>query len=717
MVRLEPSDQVHETDPDGKRQANHLIFEKSPYLIQHAHNPVDWYPWGDEAFERAIREDKPVFLSIGYATCHWCHVMAHESFEDEAVARHLNDSFISIKVDREERPDIDSVYMAVCQIMTGTGGWPLTIVMTPDRKPFFAGTYLPREGRFTMAGLLDLLPGISNLWRERRSDLIRSAEEISNALLSPTHSGGTPVLDEWVLASAYEDLLIRFDNEYGGFGSAPKFPSPHVLMFLLRYWSRTGNSRALAMVTKTLDEIRMGGMYDQIGFGVHRYSTDARWRVPHFAKMLYDQALLAMAYTEAYQATKNSRYRRTAEEILGYILRDMISPEGAFYSAEDADSEGREGAFYVWTAADLERVLGREDAALTRAVFCVTGSGEYSNPLSGNTNTILRYTSALDGVARKHQMTVDELASKIETIRSTLFLARQVRPRPERDDKVLADWNGFTIAALAKAAQAFGEQKYAGAGRRAARFILKVMRTPDGGLFHRYRDGEAAIPAFGDDYTSMVWGLIELYEATFEDNYLTTALELNRYFMTHFLDREVGGFFMTADTSEQLLVRKKEVHDGATPSCNSVALLNLLRLARVPGEHRLEKTASELSEFFSATVQGSPFAYTFFLCALDYAIGPSREVVITGDLQQDGTQALIDVCHTHFLPSVILIFQPAGGSNTTPFNMLESTGYHAIGGKATAYVCSRHACELPITNPDDLLAVLRGRQSDSSHVR
>jgi uncharacterized protein YyaL (SSP411 family) len=471
------------------------------------------------------------------------------------------------------------------------------------------------------------------------------------------------------------------------------------------------------MVTKTLDEIRMGGIYDQIGFGVHRYSTDARWRVPHFEKMLYDQALLAMAYTEAYQATKNPGYRRTAEEILGYVLRDMTSPQGAFYSAEDADSEGREGAFYLWTSADLERVLGSEDAALARAVFCVTGTGDYSDPQDGSTNTILRCTGALDEIARQHQMTGDELAMKIEAIRSTLFFARQVRPRPQRDDKILADWNGFAIAALAKAAQAFGEPKYADAGRRAARYILAVMRTPDGGLFHRYRDGEAAIPAFGDDYTSMVWGLVELYEATFEDYYLTTALGLNRYFMTHFHDNERGGFFTTADTSEHLLVRKKEVYDGAIPSCNSVALLNLLRLARVPGEHHLEKTAGTLSEFFSATVQGSPCAHTFFLCALDYAIGPSHEVVITGDLQQDGTQALIHVCHTHFLPSVRLLFQPAGGSDTTSFTSSESPGYHTVGGKATAFVCSRHACASPVTNPDDLLAVLGGRRSDDPHVR
>ena len=643
--------------------------------------------------------------------------MAHESFEDEAVAQLLNDSFVCIKVDREERPDIDSVYMGVCQMMTGTGGWPLTIVMTPDKKPFFAGTYLPREGRFTMTGMLDLLPKISALWKERRGDLIRSAEEISDAIIPPSASGATPAFDERLFASAYDDLLGRFDHESGGFGSAPKFPSPPALMFLLRYWNRTGNSRALAMVTKTLDEIRMGGIYDQIGFGVHRYATDARWRIPHFEKMLYDQALLAIAYTEAYQATKNPGYRRAAEEILTYVLRDMQSPQGAFYSAEDADSEEREGAFYLWTAADLERVLGNEDAALARAVFCVTGTGNDSDPKGSSTDTILRFTGALDEIARQQQVTVDELAEKIEAIRSTLFSAQRERPRPGRDDKVLADWNGLAIVALAKAALAFGEQKYADAGQRAARFILEVMRNLDGGLFHRYRDGESAIPAFADDYTSMVWGLFELYQATFEDNYLTAALALNRYFMIHFQDTDYGGFFTTADTAEQLLVRKKEVYDGAIPSCNSVALLNLLRLARVPGGHELQKTADALIPFFAATALPSPSAYPFFLCALDYALGPAHEVVITGDLQQTDTRALIHACHRHFLPSLILFFQPAGGSHTTPFTSGESTGYQMIEGKPTAYVCSRHACVSPVTDPDALPDMLGVRRPEDRPVR
>ena len=712
MVRDDESDRAHDTSLLRQQPANRLIFEKSPYLIQHAHNPVDWYPWSDEAFDRATHEDKPVFLSIGYATCHWCHLMAHESFEDETVARLLNDSFVCIKVDREERPDIDNVYMAVCQMITGTGGWPLTIVMTPDKKPFFAGTYVPREGRFGMAGIIDLLQHILHGWRDQKSELIRSAEEISNALIPPPTSGDKHSMDEKALASVYEDLLTRFDNEFGGFGRAPKFPSPHTVMFLLRCWKRTGNPQALMMVTKTLDEIRMGGIYDQIGYGVHRYSTDARWQVPHFEKMLYDQALLAIAYIEAYQATKNRAYRRTAEEILAYILRDMTSPHGAFYSAEDADSEGKEGVFYQWTSADLEQVLGIEDAALARAVFCVADMGNYPGPLTDSRNIILKFSGTLDEIARQYQVTFDELAVKVEAIRQSLFLARQKRLRPQLDDKILADWNGFTIVALAKAAQAFDEQKYADAGQRAARFILETMRNPEGGLFHRYRDGEAAVPAFADDYTAMVWGLIELYETTFEDSYLTDAIALHQYLTNHFLDRECGGFFTTADTAERLLVRRKEVHDGATPSCNSVAFLNLVRLARITEDHQLEESAAALVRFFSVTVHALPSASTFFCCALDYAIGPSHEVVIAGDLMRADTRALIRVCHAHFLPSVTLMFKPDTGLDIPLPLSTESPAYRASNGRATAYICSRHACIPPVTDPDDLLGVLGVRQSD-----
>jgi uncharacterized protein YyaL (SSP411 family) len=709
MVRSDRPEQEHDDSPARKRQANHLKYEKSPYLVQHAYNPVEWYPWGVVAFERATAEDKPVFLSIGYATCHWCHVMAHESFEDENVARILNDSFICIKVDREERPDIDSVYMAVCQMMTGSGGWPLTIVLTPDKKPFFAGTYLPREGRFNLPGMLDLLPKISALWKEQRGDLVRSAEEISDALVSPSSPDPVPVLDEHVLDSAYQDLVLRFDNESGGFGTTQKFPSPHILMFLLRYWNRTGTSRALAMVTKTLDEIRRGGIYDQIGFGVHRYSVDRRWQVPHFEKMLYDQALLATAFIEAYLATKNPEYRRSAEEILTYLLRDMASPEGAFYSAEDADSEGGEGAYYLWTDNELDEVLGNENAALARAVFCDTGTRNYSVPYEGGAGTILRRTGALERIAHHLTMTGDELAEKTEEIRSALFLARLKRPRPGRDDKVLADWNGLAIVALARAAQAFGERKYADAGERAARFILEVMHDPHGGLYHRFRDGEAAIPAFADDYTSMIWGLVELYEATFDFSWITAATELNRYFIDHFEDGEQGGFFTTADTSEQVLVRKKEVYDGAVPSCNSVALLNLLRLAHLTGNYHLEKTAGALSRSFSANVDHAPSGSAFFLCALDYAFGPSFEVVIAGDLDQPDTRALLHACRTHFLPSVIVSFKPAGVPMPTPLTAAGSTVYPARDGKATAYVCSRHACLSPVTNPADLPGILGAR--------
>jgi len=706
MVQQDSNKGSNGTQPPLCRHGNNLLHEKSPYLLQHAHNPVDWYPWGDDAFQRAIREDKPVFLSIGYATCHWCHVMSHESFEDEMVARLLNDAFVCIKVDREERPDIDNVYMMVCKIMTGSGGWPLNIVMTPDKKPFFAATYIPREGRFGMTGMLDLIPKISLLWRSQRSDMVSSAEQIKNALITASASDTTHTLDEQVLTSAFEDLLLRFDHEYGGFGSSPKFPAPHTIMFLLRYWNRTGDPRALRMVTKTLDEIRRGGIYDHIGFGIHRYSTDARWRVPHFEKMLYDQALLAIAYTEAYLATQKPQYRAAAEEILSYVLRDLTSPEGAFYSAEDADSEGREGAFYLWTTEELERALGREDATLARTIYNVTPDGNFFDPHGGSRNNILYLVPSLEKIAQKHSITPHEIAARYETIRSTLFFVRQQRPRPTRDDKVLADWNGLAIAAFAKAAQAFKRPDYADAAARAARFILSSMRSPDGGLYHRYREREAAIPSFAEDYACMVWGLFELYEATFNARYISAAVELNRNHVTNFWDSIHGGFFTVSGTSEQLLVRRKEIYDGALPSCNSIAFLNLVRLARLTGSSDLDSMAAKLCAFFAKKVQESPALHALFLCALNHALGPSHEVVIAGKREGNDSQALVYAYHTRFLPSVVVLFLSDDGKDIIVDLSHYAGLYCTTNGQATAYVCSGHACSAPTTNPEKLLESL-----------
>ncbi|MFX0141691.1 MAG: thioredoxin domain-containing protein, partial [Candidatus Hodarchaeota archaeon] len=442
---------------------NKLKTEKSPYLLQHAKNPVDWYPWGEEAFEKAKEEDKPIFLSIGYSTCHWCHVMAHESFEDDQVAELMNEVFVSIKVDREERPDIDKIYMTICQMITGSGGWPLTIIMTPEKKPFFAGTYFPKQTRFGRIGLIDLIKRIQDLWNNQKSELVNSADQITFSLQNIDQESPGEKFSESTIKRAYKQLSMQFDNVNGGFGNRPKFPTPHNLIFLLRYWKRTGDKKALEMVEKSLQAMRKGGIYDHIGFGFHRYSTDSIWLVPHFEKMLYDQALIAIAYIETYQATKNQLYRNTAKEIFSYVLRDMISVEGGFYSAEDADSEGEEGKFYVWSKDEIEKILEKEELGLATKIFNIEESGNYLEETSGKKtgNNILHLKNFPE---KKIQV-------EIEKIRSKLYISRKKRIYPHKDDKVLTDWNGLMIAALAKGAIALQEEKYLQAAKKATNFI------------------------------------------------------------------------------------------------------------------------------------------------------------------------------------------------------------------------------------------------------
>lgn len=698
---------------------NPLIHEKSPYLLQHAKNPVHWYPWGDEAFIRAAREDKPVFLSIGYATCHWCHVMAHESFEDNEVAELLNRDFIAIKVDREERPDIDSVYMAVCQQMSGQGGWPLTIVMTPEKKPFFAATYIPKETRFSLMGLLTLLPRITQMWKDKRSELISSGDRVIAQITSTGISAsGTPPGQD-LLDEGYNSLLIQFDPAHGGFGHAPKFPTPHTLLFLLRYGTGKGNSRALAMVKKTLNAIINGGIYDHLGGGIHRYSTDAQWHVPHFEKMLYDQALLVMACTEAYQVTGNSAYKKTAEEIIGYVMRNFRSHDGAFFSAEDADSEEGEGAFYVWTFLEFENLLGSDDAALAALVFGLTPIGNFRDPERGSGYNILSRTLPLKKIAASLEIPEPVLATRIESIRTRLLAAREGRVRPSIDDKVLSDWNGLFIAALAQAGRVFDNPVYIEGAKTAMHFFLTRMRSDNGGLFHRYRDGDAAITGFADDYAFIVHALIELYETMFEEQYLVTALQLNNYFFEHFWDTTNGGFFTVSDTAEALIIRKKECYDGATPSSNSVAFMNLLRLFRLTGDTSLETNASVLSQSFAGTVNQSPSAYTWFLCGLDLAC-ESHEIVIVGEDGAEDTKALIMALRSQYLPSVtVMQFAPGHQADMLGEIAPFTKNLSMINGKATAYVCSGHTCSLPVTDPKAVLTqidLLKKSMSEKSEI-
>ena len=698
-----------EKNGQGTTKTNRLIHEKSPYLLQHAHNPVDWHPWADEAFDRARREDKPIFLSVGYSTCHWCHVMAHESFEDPEVARLMNDAFICVKVDREERPDIDKVYMTVCQILTGSGGWPLTIVMTPEKHPFFAATYIPREKHFGRVGMMDLIPQIQEAWKMRRGDILRSTRQILAAIEKTVHDSAQEDPSEALLADTYEELRSSFDETDAGFGPAPKFPIPHHLFFLLRHWKRYGSKEALQMVEKTLQAMRRGGLYDHLGFGFHRYSTDPYWLVPHFEKMLYDQALLAIAYTEAFQATGNDFYAQTAREILQYVIRDLTAPEGGFYSAEDADSEGQEGKFYLWSENEIRQVLKPEEADLILRVFQVQRGGNYIEETTGRKtgSSILHMKKTIGEMASEMGLSALDLSGKLDQAKQKLFEARKERVCPHRDDKILTDWNGLMVAAFAKAAQVFDEDAFLKAARAAADFILKAMNAPDGRILHRYRDGQAAIPASLDDYAFFIWGLIELYEATFMVHYLQRASILQALLDQHFRDDQKGGYFFTPDDGETLLIRQKDIYDGAVPSGNAVAFLNLLRLARITGRPDLENQAIRLARTFAAQVRRHPSGHSQFMVALDFLIGPASEIVIAGDLQRKDAQAMLRSLREPFLPSKVVIFRHAGAMSPAASDLFGFTsGMKAVNGKATAYVCVNHACQRPTHDVNEMLGRL-----------
>ncbi|MDN5310828.1 MAG: uncharacterized protein PWP14_2222 [Methanolobus sp.] len=702
---------MQERKPDSREQkTNRLAAEKSPYLLQHAHNPVDWYPWGEEAFNKAKQDDKPIFLSIGYSTCHWCHVMERESFEDPQVAELMNEAFVPIKVDREERPDIDSIYMSVCQAVTGRGGWPLSIIMTPDRKPFMAATYIPKESRYGMAGMLDLVPAVSSMWNKKREELLANADDIVSAISgSMRESTGGPGLDENTLERAYQMLRNSFDPANGGFGTAPKFPTPHHLTFLLRYWKRSEEPMALEMVKSTLRAMRMGGIYDHVGFGFHRYSTDSRWLVPHFEKMLYDQALIAIALVETYQVTRDPFYRENAEEVFRYVLRDMRSPEGGFYSAEDADSEGEEGKFYLWTEEELEEVLGEIDAKLIREIFMTSPEGNFLDEASRTRNgrNILHLKENLREIAIRRGDNYEVLRRSYEDSRRKLFEHRERRVHPAKDDKIMTDWNGLMIAALAKAARAFEEPAYAREAATTADFLLSRMLCPEGKLFHRFREGEVAVEAFLDDYAFLIWGLTELYQATFDTEYLKNALYLNDQLLVRFRDNVHGGFFHTAEDSEKLILRSKEIYDGAIPSGNSVCALNLLQLGRITGNIDLENKAYEIMQLFSGQVSRMPIGYTQLLCALDFAVGPSREIVVVGDPESIETQGIISDINKEFIPNKVVVLKPAGTEEEISSIAEYVSDMSMRDGRTTVHICQNYNCNLPSSDREEILRQLK----------
>jgi len=670
---------------------NALIHESSPYLQQHAHNPVNWLPWGEDAFALARLQNRPVLLSIGYSTCHWCHVMENESFEDPDVAEVLNRYFISIKVDREERPDIDAIYMRAAQLMNGSGGWPLNLLLTADKKPFYAATYLPKHGRFGRLGLIELAERVGTMWQQDRQKIEASAESIQAALkrsilvnsssISP--NGGSGKMDAGLIDQAYIATAREFDVSHGGFGAAPKFPSAQRLLFLLRYAVLKNSREALSMVEKTLLAMQRGGIHDQLGGGFHRYSTDEKWLLPHFEKMLYDQAMLMMAYSEAFAATRNSDFADTARDIADYLLRDMRHVNGGLYSAEDADSEGVEGKFYVWSAAEIKATLGKRADAFMQA-YGVEKDGNFIDETSHNKtgdNILHRPASA----------NIEHFAAD----RAKLMAVREKRTHPFLDDKILTDWNGLSVAALAMTGRILNEPRYIEAATQAADFILNNLHN-DGLLLHRWRLGKAAINGQLEDYSSMVWGLTELYEASFEPRWLESALLLNKTMLKKFKGEE-GGFYLVEE-SEELIARPMEIFDAALPSGNGVAMHNLLRLSRLTGNAELEKEAADLADHFSSIAKAAPSGVLHMLSAVLLAESSGREIVLAGDRNSAAAKNMLAIITQKYLPNTVVLWHDKAIERLAPFTQ----GQKAIDGKVTAYVCENFQCNRPTSNLDEL---------------
>ena len=675
-----------------KQYVNRLAKESSPYLLQHKNNPVDWYPWGDEAFQKALELNRPIFLSIGYSTCHWCHVMEEESFEDEQVAQLLNDSFISIKVDREERPEIDHLYMTVCQAMTGKGGWPLTIIMTPDKYPFFAGTYFPKKGRMGRPGMIELLPAISDAWLNKKDELIQSANQIKKYLIDSNNKELGDQLNQTILTTTNSQFINRYDKTHGGFGAKPKFPSPHNLIYLLRYHNMSGDKTSLLMVEKTLQEMRLGGIFDHVGFGFHRYSTDREWILPHFEKMLYDQAMLTLAFTEAYQITKNQLYKDTAEEILHYVQRDMTDKRGGFYSAEDADSEGEEGLFYLWTVEEIKNILSDEESELLINNYSLDKEGNYKDEATGKKTekNILYLKEPINNIESKNRL--NEITKK-------LYLAREKRIHPLKDDKILTDWNGLMIAAFAKAGDVFNSNDYIQQAEKSAQFILKNLTDNNGRLLKRYRNGNAGIDAHLDDYAFFIWGLLELYEATFNVTYLTEAVQLSNIMVDEFWDITNGGFFLGSENSEKLIVRAKTGYDGAMPSGNSVAAMNCSKLNRITGETKWAEISDKIFMTFSNEIQKTPSGYASMVNAFLFNIDSPKEIVIVGSSRDDETKKAIKKIKSEYVPSKVIIFKDTDDelNKLSPLAKWTVT-QETIDEKTTYYICQDFACKVPTTD-------------------
>lgn len=669
-------------------KANRLIDEKSPYLLQHAHNPVDWYPWGEEAFVKSESEDKPIFLSIGYSSCHWCHVMERESFEDEQVADILNKDFISIKVDREERPDIDSIYMSVCQALTGSGGWPLTIIMTPDKKPFFAGTYFPKKSKYGYPGLIDILKKIISKWKQNKNILIESGNSIVNSMKEYSGISSQEELNKELIAEAFQAFSKSFDEDYGGFSEAPKFPSPHNISFILMYWNAYGENKALEMVKTSLNHIYKGGIFDHIGFGFSRYSVDKKWLVPHFEKMLYDNALLAYAYAEGYQATGNNLYKQVTEKIFTYVLRDMTSPDGAFYSAEDADSEGKEGRFYLWSKYEIKKVLGTDDGELFCRYYNMTEGGNFEH--KNIPNLIETDLSSLEFLS---------INDKLEKFIEKLFLYREKRIHPFKDDKIITSWNGLMAASLAYGGRVLGEDGYIKAADKALSLIFSRLQNENGRLLSTIREGNAANLGFLDDYAFVISALIEMYEASFEIEYLEKALKLNNDMFDIFWDDNNGGLFLSGWDNEELIFKSKDAYDGAIPSGNSVAAMNNIRLSKITGNSELEERAEDIFRAFGSQVKKLPTAYSKMISAFLYSTIPGKQIVIAGEKNNTDTIEMLRALNHKYSPYTTAVLN--NGSERIYRTIPYAENETMIENKTTAYICENFACGRPITNKEE----------------
>ncbi|GIO26521.1 thioredoxin domain-containing protein [Ornithinibacillus bavariensis] len=672
-----------------KQRSNNLINEKSPYLLQHAHNPVNWYPWGEEAFEKAQQENKPIFLSIGYSTCHWCHVMAHESFEDEEVAKLLNDHYIAIKVDREERPDIDSIYMKVCQMMTGHGGWPLTIFMTPEKVPFYAGTYFPKESKYGRPGLLESLEQLHQKYTTDPDHISEVTQSVKQALDQSTREKSKSRLTKETTDHAYQQLGRGFDHTYGGFWEAPKFPQPQNLMFLLRYYHFTGKPAALEMVERTLQKMATGGIYDHVGFGFARYSTDEKWLVPHFEKMLYDNALLLMVYTESYQLTKNPFYKQIAKQIIEFVEREMTSKEGAFYSAIDADSEGVEGKYYVWENEEIYDILDEDLGEIFATAYGITPYGNFEGK-----NIPHLIGVKLELIAEEFELSMDELLEQLEIAREKLLKAREERIYPHVDDKILTSWNAMMVAALAKASIVFQEESYLQSAKKAIQFIESRL-IQEGRIMARYREGDTKYKAYLGDYAYLSWAYLELYNATFSLDFLVKGKHLVNEMIRLFWDEKNGGFFFSGADNEKLISNDKEIYDGAIPSGNSVAAVVLAQLGYTTGEMSYLDKLEEMYYTFFEDINRQPSAGAFFLQSLLLTENPTKEVVALVENDYSRME-VVKLIQEKFTPDISLLV----AENPEQFAKIAefATDYKKLDEKTTIYVCENFACRQPTTD-------------------